>query len=319
VFRGLTYLLPNCPLAQKIAVIYDADVTKGNIFWLERVALKLLCLGLAAVLFLTCSSAQAFSLFGNLSRRNSDRPIRDRTDYIILHTTEGPEKGSLQKVIDNGEANYFVGTEGRVYKIIDKKKVAYHCGTSMWNGKVNIDNYSIGIEVQGYYYGDLTAAQYASLKLLISDLQEIYNVSDDRVLTHSMVAYGRANKWFSRPHRGRKRCGMLFAKTAVRLKLGLTSRPAYDPDVYAGRLINADPYLAQVLFGKGPEQEQAILRYASPTANVVSKDRSVWDIARDDYNHAKFLYIFPDGRKLRGDQVKDWGKIPVGTKVVIAQ
>jgi hypothetical protein len=263
--------------------------------------------------------ALAFDLFGNLSPRNRERPLRPRTDYIILHTTEGREKGSLQKLIDNGEANFFVGSDGRVRKIIDKKKLAYHCGTSMWNGKMNIDEYSIGIEVQGNYYSDITAAQYEGLKQLLADLQEAYNIPDGRVLTHSMVAYGTPNRWCSKPHRGRKRCGMLFAKTGVRARLGLLKRPAYDPDVYAGRLIVGDPYLAQVLYGKAPEQEKAIVHYTSVTANIISKDKSAWDISRDDYNSAQVLYIFPDGRKLRGNQVKDWSKIPIGTKVVAVQ
>jgi len=258
-------------------------------------------------------------LGGNLSPKNRERPVRSRTDYIVLHTTEGRERGSLRKLMDYGEANFFITSDGRVLKIIDRKRVAFHAGTSMWNGKVNIDNYSVGIEVQGTYYGDITAAQYCTLRDLLAELQEIYSITDDRVLTHSMVAYGTPNRWHSRPHRGRKRCGMLFAKTGVRAKLGLLRRPAYDPDVKAGRLVVGDPYLAQMLYGTAPEQDQAIVHYVSPTANVISKDRSAWDISGDDYNSAKVLYMFPDKTQLRGNQIRDWKKIPVGTKVVPAQ
>ncbi len=285
---------------------------KGNIFWHDSWVHFLFLL-----LFLMCTCCvQAFDFFGNLSPRNSERPLRDRTDYIILHTTEGTEKGSLQKLIDNGEANFFVGSDGRVHKIIDKKKLAYHCGLSMWNGKMNMDNYSIGIEVQGNYYLDITPAQYAGLKQLLADLKKKYDIPDERVLTHSMVAYGRPNRWWPKPHRGRKRCGMLFAKTGVRAKLGLLKRPSFDPDVLAGRLVVGDPYLEQVLYGKAPEQEKAMIHYTSPTANIISKDRSAWDISRDEYNSAKVLYIFPDGRKFHGNEIKDWSKIPIGTKVI---
>lgn len=258
-------------------------------------------------------------LFGVLSPKNRERPLRATTDYIILHTTEGKEQGSLQKVVDNGEANFFVTSDGRVLKIVDRKRIAYHCGTSMWNGRTDIDNYSIGIEVQGWYNADITAAQYAALKDLIADLQEIYKIPDDRVLTHCMVAYGKPNRWHSRPHRGRKRCGMLFTRTGARAKLGLTKRPAYDPDVKASRLVVGDAYLAQVVYGIAPVQDKALTYYASREANVISAKRTAWDISGDDYNSSKVLYIFPDGKRLRGSQVKDWSSIPSGTRVVRTQ
>jgi N-acetylmuramoyl-L-alanine amidase len=299
----------------KIAVIYDVGVIKGNLFWNMRVFVCALML----ILLSSGSQAGVFEfLSGNLSPKNRERPLRPRTDYIVLHTTEGREQGSLQKLVDKGEANYFVASDGRVLRIIERKRVAFHAGTSMWNGKVNIDNYSIGIEVQGTYYGDITSAQYGALRDLLAELQGIYDITDDRVLTHSMVAYGTPNRWHCRPHRGRKRCGMLFAKTGVRARLGLLRRPAYDPDVYAGRLVVGDPYLAQVLYGSAPEQDKAIVRYVSTTANIISKDRSAWDISGDDYNSAKVLYVFPDKTQLRGNQIKDWKKIPVGTKVIPA-
>jgi len=66
---------------------------------------------------------------------------------------------------------------------------------------------------------------------------------------HSHVAYGAPNKWHKTKHRGRKRCGMLFAMPSVRRQLGLTTRPAFDPDTRAGRLSNADDYLRRVLYG----------------------------------------------------------------------
>ncbi len=37
--------------------------------------------------------------------------------------------------------------------------------------------------------------EYAALKELIGELQRIYHIPDERVLTHSMVAYGKPNRW----------------------------------------------------------------------------------------------------------------------------
>jgi hypothetical protein len=42
---------------------------------------------------------------------------------------------------------------------------------------------------------------------------------------------------------------MLFAMPSVRRKLGLTSKPAFDPDTRARRLTVGDDYLCKVLYG----------------------------------------------------------------------
>jgi hypothetical protein len=220
-------------------------------------------------------------------------------------------------LLANGEAHYMVGLNGHVYNIVERGRLAYHAGTSMWNGRTDVDKFSIGIEVVGYHHSALTLAQYRALKELITNIQRIYRISDDQVLCHSMVAYGEPNQWHRRPHRGRKRCGMQFARDTVRAKLGLDRKPSYDPDLRAGRLTIGDPYLAKVLYGNVREQTEAVARFTSPTSNIITKDRSAWDIAGDDYNSANTLYVYPDGTRKRGNKVKDWGRIPAGTKVLL--
>ena len=252
------------------------------------------------------------------SSRDRERPRRPHTNYIVLHTTEGPAAGSLRKVRRNGETHYFVDTGGHVYRIIRREKVAFHAGRSMWQGKVNLDNYSIGIEIVGYHNRLINAVQVGVVRELIAELQRIYVITDDRVLTHSMVAYGAPNEWHRKSHRGRKRCAMLLATSSMRRKLGLGRHPVYDPDVKAGRLVVGDPYLARVLYGSAREQDRASERFASTDANVISATRSAWDIARDKYDSADTLYRFPDGRELRGNEIGKWKQIPPGTRVVIA-
>jgi len=286
-------------------------------FWAGGMTLAFLALG-----SLAGEAPVKLKLYDYYSKWNVERPVRQRTDYIILHTTEGADAGSLHKVQQNGEANYFVDSAGNVYKIVDRRKVALHAGRSMWNGRTDLDTSSIGIEVTGYHDGNITAAQYVALKELLSQLQSMYKIPDERVLTHSMVAYAAPNRWYKRSHRGRKRCGMLFAKRSVRLKLGLESQPLKDPDVEAKRLVIGDPYLAKVLYGSAREQEVAAKTITvTAEANVISKNKAAWDIAGPKYNSAAILYAFPDGTEKRGNEIAeaDWARLPIGTKVVFGE
>jgi hypothetical protein len=187
----------------------------------------------------------------------------------------------------------------------------------MWAGRTSIDDYSIGIEVVGYYNKSITAAQYSALRELVSALQKIYKVPDEKVLTHSMVAYGAPNRWHPRSHRGRKRCAMQFARDTVRAKIGLTKKPAYDPDVKAGRLISADPYLAKVLYSREKVTYSSTGGTGSGSANVIAKGRSAWDIARDKYNSRDTTYVFPNGTSKKGNEIRDWKSMPAGTKVIV--
>ena len=265
----------------------------------------------------------AFEAFGlqisdHYSPLNRERAIRKRTGFILLHTTEGAMKGSLNKLHRYGETHYLVAPDGHVYRIINKHRVARHAGRSMWQGKTNLDESSVAIEVVGYHNRDLTALQYKALRELIENLQRIYTIPDERVLTHSMVAYGAPNRWHKHSHRGRKRCGMLFAKRSVRTRLGLNKQPLFDPDVKARRLVNADPYLAKVLYGSAQEQLQASARFVGDDALVISRKRSAWDIARDKYKSSETGYIFPDGTRCSGDQITNWRTMPTGTRVVLS-
>lgn len=209
------------------------------------------------------------------SERNKEREVRKSTEFIILHTTEAAEKSSLRHVSERGLCHYCVTPSGAVYQIIDRHRVAFHAGCSMWNAKEEIDKYSIGIECVGYHDKVMPRKQLNAIRDLVQELQTIYGLPDDKVLTHSQVAFGEKNKWQKRRHRGRKRCGMLFAMPSVRGVLKLDSRPAFDPDVKAKRLIVADKELNAVLYGSVDTMVKtygkAAIKKVDPTKSKIVK------------------------------------------------
>jgi len=277
---------------------------------------------------LFAAPAPLFRIQNKYSKLNRTRPQRQSTRYIVLHTTEGAETGALEKIVRYGEANYFVSKSGVVYRIIDKRRIAKHAGRSMWNGQTTIDNHSIGIEVVGYHNKDIKDAQYDAIRELLRQLKSLYDIPDDHVLTHSMVAYGRPNRFHNYNHRGRKRCGMIFAQPEVRSRLGLDVQPELDPDVNAGRLKVADKKLFRFLF---PDVPRPIVAASSkspaslPLSNieipqeslVINDSNTAWEVARERYNHVSTLYTFPNGTKKSGDQIKNWARIPAGTRVML--
>ena len=279
----------------------------------------------ASLLLVLCAQVFAASLHiqDRMSPWNQRRPVRRQTRYIILHTTEGTTVGALDKLRRHGEAHYLVAEDGAVYRIMDRRRVAMHAGRSMWQGTTNLDDHSIGIEVTGYHNRPITDAQIRALRALIADLRRQYRIPDENVMPHSMVAYGAPNRWHRSSHRGRKRCGMQFADRTLRQQLGLARQPLFDPDVRAGRLIEADPYLASVLYRTAraePAPRQAPLisvAAGGDDANVITRNRSAWDIAREQYRSAETRYIFPDGTEQRGDEIRDWRRMPAGTRVVM--
>ncbi len=311
--------------------------------YLSRIKGCLLAI-LATILFTQSALAATYSNRYR-SPRNPERNKRTSTSYIILHTTEAEAKSALNKLKERGEAHYCVTRDGTIYRIIDKDRVAYHCGRSMWNGRTNIDQYSVGIEIIGYHDKPLTNAQYTAVRGLVKALQSIYAVKDYAVMPHSQVAYGTPNRWHRKSHRGRKRCGMSFATPQIRAKLGLSSRYKFDPDVKAKRLVVADQYLANILFSasgfsklppcfkhaakqqtKAPPKKAPLptpvttkpsLPLAQLAAKITTPSQSAWDIARDAYNAPTTFYILPNGKRLIGSVIKDWEHIPSGTQVIV--
>jgi N-acetylmuramoyl-L-alanine amidase len=277
----------------------------------------ILLAGLLAAWPACAQAAGSLKISNRFSAMNRFRDTRPRTDFIILHTTEGGDRSSLDRIRRRGLAHYVVKTNGQVHRVVSRKKVALHAGRSMWDGVQNLDRRSVAIEVVGYNNKPITHRQIQALRELLRQLQKIYDIPDDHVLTHSMVAFGKPNRWHRKNHRGRKRCGMQFATPGLRRQLGLESRPLVDPDVKAGRLIEADPYLAQVLYE--PDDSHPVQPAGNEEDNIITARHSAWDIAREEYDDPSTIYVFPSGTRRRGDEIRDWSMIPPGTKVLLEQ
>ena len=96
--------------------------------------MKTLGLGIGGLLTLESGllapEANALEIKDHPSPKRRTRANRKSTDFIILHTTEGKARGSLDRLTRFGLANYMIDRDGTVYRIMERDQ--YAGGTAYW-------------------------------------------------------------------------------------------------------------------------------------------------------------------------------------------
>ena len=117
-------------------------------------------------------------------------------NMIILHHT-GSESFNgcinwFMKLEAQVSAHFIIGREGQLVQMVEIEKKAWHAGRSQWNGIINLNKYSIGIELCGdgnkMVYAE---AQYKTLIELLKYLMELYKIDVNMILGHEDVSPGR--------------------------------------------------------------------------------------------------------------------------------
>jgi hypothetical protein len=120
-------------------------------------------------------------------------------DTIIIHSSynaTGGDPHSVEDIINNEykpngvSPHYIIGRDGTIYRLVPDQDIAYHAGVSqMPDGRTNVNNFSIGIEIVETMAESPGAAQYASLNNLLGYLHAKYPIK--HILGHSDIAPGR--------------------------------------------------------------------------------------------------------------------------------
>jgi len=71
-------------------------------------------------------------------------------------------------------AHFLVRRDGQVIQFVDTEKRAWHAGVSSWQGRERVNDFSVGIEMEGTDDQPFEDAQYEALNGLIRDLQSRY-------------------------------------------------------------------------------------------------------------------------------------------------
>ena len=121
-----------------------------------------------------------------------------KIDTIIIHSTYdalGKDPYSIDGIIAEYKqygvsAHYLIARDGTTYHLVADQNIAYHAGVSkMPDGRTNVNNFSIGIEMVNTMDGKFTDDQYNALNQLIVSLKKQYPIK--YILGHSDIAPGR--------------------------------------------------------------------------------------------------------------------------------
>ena len=113
---------------------------------------------------------------------------------VIHYTAMDSEESALERLRNPAfevSCHYLIGGKGRVYRLVDEKKRAWHAGLGSWGGRGDVNSRSIGIEISNSGNVPFSAIQMNSLELLLKDIEARWSIPAEGVIGHSDLAVGR--------------------------------------------------------------------------------------------------------------------------------
>ncbi|MFS1563097.1 MAG: N-acetylmuramoyl-L-alanine amidase [Candidatus Arsenophonus phytopathogenicus] len=165
---------------------------------------------LLVLMIVGCSSKTPIVDRGNyyIDKSFSSISQNDRVKFLIFHYTAVNDARSLQILTQaKVSAHYLIPSIPKIkndkpviYNLVPEDKRAWHAGLSNWNGRLNLNDSSIGVEIvnKGFtededMLGDkvwypFNEQQISAIIVLAKDIIKRYNITPDNVLAHSDIA-----------------------------------------------------------------------------------------------------------------------------------
>jgi len=153
---------------------------------------------------LLCMNAMAVLLLAACTHAPQRNPLAEwvpspnfearRPAIIVIHATE---QGSAQQSLDTlrtanskgpVSSHYLVGDDGRIYQLVADGDRAWHAGGGSWGTIFDLNNVSIGIEIDNEVGEPYTEAQIAALLRLLEDLTTRLGIPKTQVIGHADLA-----------------------------------------------------------------------------------------------------------------------------------
>ncbi len=143
----------------------------------------------------------------------SERLNEDDINLIVIHSISLPPGKYNNSYIEDffcnklsvNENKYFesisdlkvsshilIKRDGKIIQFVPFNKKAWHAGESVFKGRLNCNEFSIGIELEGCEEDDFTQNQYKNLVNICLTLFKYYpEITRQNVVGHSEIAPGR--------------------------------------------------------------------------------------------------------------------------------
>ncbi len=129
------------------------------------------------------------------SKNFDNRLKKSKIKYIILHYTETKNLNDAIKLLSSRKkkvsSHYVVDLDGKIYKLVEDNKRAWHAGLSTWKYDKQLNEKSIGIEIVNE--GELKKKKYPAIQiksviLLLKYLKLKFKIRISNILAHSDIS-----------------------------------------------------------------------------------------------------------------------------------
>lgn len=117
-----------------------------------------------------------------------------QAQWIVLHHTQmdsfDAALATLKSANDHGRvsAHYLIGDDGRIAQLVDERERAWHAGVGQWRGMTDLNDVSIGIELDNDGVEPFSDAQITALLRLLDDLCARLDIPRTAVIAHADLA-----------------------------------------------------------------------------------------------------------------------------------
>ncbi len=126
-----------------------------------------------------------------INKNHSSNSFDQRIKFLILHFTARDFQTSLRLLKDQVSVHYLISDQPvEILQLVDESNRAWHAGESFWEGRSNLNDSSIGIEIVNLdgNKNPYPERQIEAVILLCKQIIARYNIAPDCVLGHSDIA-----------------------------------------------------------------------------------------------------------------------------------
>lgn len=162
---------------------------------------------LILLLFTSCATSEYIPHISGLkvdAKTHNATGQDNRIKSLVMHYTVADYPTSV-KILTQKQvsAHYLVGDiadENRIYQLVQEDKRAWHAGVSYWQGRTNLNDSSIGIEIvnKGFIEKDgervffpFDGKQMQKVAKLAQSIVNRYSIAPTAVVAHADIAPGR--------------------------------------------------------------------------------------------------------------------------------